>query len=829
MQALNMRFPGGISVQRLWQDLRFGLRSFRKLPGYTITAIITLALGIGLNTAMFSVLHAVLLKPLPFPSPELLVKVDTYDLKSGTFYGNSSYPDFADWRNATSPFLQSLSACEEKSFNFIGGSEPQHIKGEVVSSDFFETLGVQPELGRSLANFENQQSVVLSHSLWAHSFASNSRLVGQAIDLDGNSYQVVGVMPQGFQFSDACAAARYSVGTETQMWVSINASRPDFREEMTKRGNLGFAVIGRLRPKVPFSQAQAAIDTVARRLAQLYPNADGELAVRLVSLRENMVGRIRPALLILMGSVALVLVIACANISNLLLARSAVRGTEIAIRVSLGASRRRIVTQLVAESLLLALAGGAAGTLLAYLLIGAWASWMPEDFPQVNPVHVNLPVLAFTLLISIFAGLVFGLAPAWELSRRDVSLQLKEGRWHAGRRSRLSKLIVVSEIALSVVLLAGAGLLAKSLFLLHRVDPGFRTDHLLTVEVYRSISRDATPDALWRNWTGFYREVLTRIEGLPGVESAGATLALPIQGKSWEVNFSIDGRPSSDGAHQPEADARIVSNNYFNVMGIPLRSGRFFSEGDTRQSPHVAVINEALARRYWPGEDPNGHFVEFPAFGAGRCQIVGVVADIRQAELSQEPPPGIYLPYTQEIMPWQTLVIRTKTDPISMVSAIRQEVFKLDPQQPVARVATLDQLIAVSTAQPRFRTALLGGFAIVALLLTAIGIYGVMAYATSQRTHEIGVRIALGALPSQVHFLVLRQGLMVVSAGLLVGILSALVLTRLLASLLFNTTANDPLTFTAVVFLLALIAAVACSIPARRAASTDPNVALHRE
>ncbi|HET8965906.1 MAG TPA: ABC transporter permease, partial [Candidatus Acidoferrum sp.] len=542
-------------MQRLWQDLRFGLHSFRKLPGYTITAIITLALGIGLNTAMFSVLHAVLLKPLPFPSPELLVKVDTYDLKSGTFYGNSSYPDFADWRNATSPFLQSLSACEEKSFNFIGGSEPQHIKGEVVSSDFFETLGVQPELGRSLANFENQQSVVLSHSLWAHSFASNSRVIGQAIDLDGNSYQVVGVMPQGFQFSDACAAARYSVGTETQMWVSINASRPDFREEMTKRGNLGFAVIGRLRPKVPFSQAQAAIDTVARRLAQLYPNADGELAVRLVSLRENMVGRIRPALLILMGSVALVLVIACANISNLLLARSAVRGTEIAIRVSLGASRRRIVTQLVTESLLLALAGGAAGTLLAYLLIGAWASWMPEDFPQVNPVHVNLPVLAFTLLISIFAGLVFGLAPAWELSRRDVSLQLKEGGWHAGRRSRLSKLIVVSEIALSVVLLAGAGLLAKSLFLLHRVDPGFRTDHLLTVEVYRSISRDATPDALWRNWTGFYREVLTRIEGLPGVESAGATLALPIQGKSWKVNFSIDGRPSSDGAHQPEADA----------------------------------------------------------------------------------------------------------------------------------------------------------------------------------------------------------------------------------------------------------------------------------
>ena len=816
-------------MQRLWQDLRYGLRALRKSPGYTITAIITLALGIGLNTAMFSVLHAVLLRPLPFPHAELLVKADTYDLKSGTFYGNSSYPDFTDWRQATGAVLQSLSACEEKSFNLIGGSEPQHVKGEVVSSGFFETLGVQPAFGRSLSNFENQQSVVLSHSLWLGSFASSSQIVGESIDLDGSSYQVVGVMPPSFEFSDACAAARYSVGTETQLWVSINPSRPDFREEMTKRGNLGFSVIGRLRPKVPLSQAQAAMDIVARSVAQQYPNDGSDLGVRLVPLHENMVGKIRPALLILMGSVALVLLIACANISNLLLARSAVRRTEIAIRAALGASRPRIITQLVTESLLLALAGGTAGTLLAYSLTAAWASWMPQDFPHVNRVQVNLSVLAFTFLVSIFAGLIFGLAPAWELSGSDVNIQLKEGGQHTVQRSRLSKLIVVSEVALSLVLLAAAGLLAKSLFLLERIDPGFRTDHLLTVEVYRSISRDATPDELWRNWTGFYQQLLTRIEELPGVESAGATLALPIQGRSWEVTFSIDGRASSNSSNQPEADVRIVSNNYLSVMKIPLKSGRFFSERDTRQSPHVAVINEALARRHWPGEDPNGRFIEFPAFGAGRCQIVGVVADIRQADLSQEPPPGIYLPYTQEIMPWQTLVIRTKTDPISMVSTIRQEVFKLDPQQPVARVASLDQLIAVSTAQPRFRTALLGGFAIVALLLTAIGIYGVMAYATSQRTHEIGLRIALGAYPSQVLFLVLRQGLILVSAGLVAGTFGALALTRLLASLLFNTTASDPLTFTAVVLLLTLVATAACYIPARRAASTDPIVALHYE
>lgn len=816
-------------MQNLWQDLRYGLRVLRGSPGYMIAAIATLALGIGLNTAMFSVLDAVLLRALPFPNPRLLVKVDTYDLKSGTYYGTSSYPDFIDWRSAAGSVLQSLSACEDKSFNLIGGSEPRHVKGKVVSSDFFETLGVQPELGSSLHKFENRQAVVLSHSLWSHSFGSSSQIVGKEIDLDGSAYEVVGVMPLNFESTDACAAGRYSVGTATQVWVAINSSRPDLREEMTKRGNLSFSVLGRLHSDVPLSQAQATLNTIASRIAKQYPDAGGDVGVRLAPLHENMVGKIRPTLLILMGSVVLVLLIACANISNLLLARSTVRRTEFAVRSALGASGRRIIRQLLTENLILSLGGGIAGALLAYSLTAAWTSWMPQDFPQFNPVRVNLPVLAFTLSTSIISGLIFGLAPAWELSRSDVNVRLKEGVRQAGRGRQLSKLIVVSEIALSVVLLAGAGLLAKSLFLLHRVDLGFRTDHLLTVEVYRSISRDATPAALWDNWTGFYQRLLARLESLPGVESAGATLALPIQGKSWEVTFSIGGRASNNAAKQPEADARIVSNNYFHVMDIPLRSGRFFSETDVRESSHVAVINETLARRYWPGEDPNGHFIDLPAFGAGRCQIVGVVADIRQTDLSQDPSPGIYLPYTQEIMPWQTLVIRTKTDPMSMASTIRQEVLELDPQQPVARVATFDQLVAVSTAQPRFRAILLGGFAIVALLLTAIGIYGVMAYATSQRSHEIGVRIALGALRSQVLVLVLRQASVMVLAGLVAGTLGALALMRLLEGFLFGTSAGDPLTFTAVVIFLTLVATAACSIPARRAAATNPSSVLHRE
>jgi predicted permease len=809
-------------------DVRFGSRMLRKDFAFSTVAILTLALGIGLNTGMFSILDAALLRPLPFPNPELLVKADTYDLKSGTFYGNASYPDFEDWRKAN-PFWQSLAACEEKSFNLVGASEPQHVKGEVVSANFFEALGIQPEKGRSLANSENQQSAVLSYSLWHGSFAADPQIIGKSINLDGNSYGVVGVMPSGFPFADSCAAARYSVGSETELWVSINGARPDFREEMTKRGNLSFLVIGRLRPNVTLAQAQAGMETVARRLAQQYPDADAGLGVRLVPLHEEMVEKIRPALLILMGSVALVLLIACANIGNLLLARSAARRAEIAVRASLGASRIRVITQLVTESLLLAVAGGIAGAMLAGLLITGLAGRLPREISQITPVQLNLPVLVFTFLISMLAGILFGLAPAWQVSREDLNTLLKEGGRSGTQRSRLSRLMVVSEVALSLVLLSAAGLLAKSLLLLNHVDPGFRTDHLLTVEVYRSISHDASPAAFWKNWTGFYQQALARIEALPGVESAGATIALPIQGRTWDVNFAIEGRAPRSFSDQPEGDVRIVSNNYFDVMKIPLKRGRYFSEEDTRDSPHVAVINESLSQRYWPEEDPIGRVIDFPAFGAGRCKIIGIVGDIRQTSLNEEPSPGIYVPYTQEIMPWQTLVIRTKSDPMSLAEAIRQEVYKLDSQQPVARVATLEQLMEISTAQPRFRTALLAGFAIVALLLTAVGIYGVMAYAVSKRTHEMGLRIALGAHPSQVLVLILRQGLRLVCAGLLLGVLGALALTRLMTSLLFGTSATDPLTFAGVAILLALVAAAACYIPARRAMGVDPLVALRYE
>lgn len=789
------------------------MRMLAKAPGFATVAVLILALGIGANTAVFSILDAVLIRPLPYPQAERLVKAGAYDLKSGILYGTTSYPDFEDWREQNSCFAF-LSAYEEKAFNLAGTPQPEHVQGEVVSSDFFETLGVLPDSGRTFASARNQKAVVLSYSLWARSFGSNPLTIGKSITLDGYGYQVIGIMPPSFQFPDS----------ETELWVSLTSIRPDLREEIAARGNLGFAVIGRLSANVALSQAQAGMSVIAHGLQQQYPVSNSNLGVRLVPFREDMLGKFRPALLILMGSAALVLLIACANVGTLLLARAAARRAEIAIRSSLGATRRRIIVQLLTESLLLAAAGGALGALLAFFLMGTLVAWAPKDIPRVSSAHIDPLMLLFTALISMFAGILFGLAPAWQVSRGDLNTSLKQSGRGEAERSRLSKVMVATEIALSLVLLTAAGLLGKSLLLLDHVDPGFRTDHLLTVEVYRSMSNGPRND-----WTGFYQRLLARIEALPGVESAGATIALPIQGRAWRATFNIDGRIVRSLSERPQADARIVSNNYFDVMKIPLRSGRYFSKYDTEDSPRVAVINETLAHRYWPYENPEGRFIEMSAFGAGHCEIVGVVADIRQMNLSDEPAPGIYLPYTQEPMPWQTLVVRTKNDPMSLAPLVRREVARLDSQQPVARIATLDQLMEVSTAQPRFRAVLLGSFAGVALVLSAVGLYGVMAYTVGRRTREIGIRMALGAVPGDMLRLILGQCMTLTSLGILFGLAGALAVTRVLNSLLFGVTSTDPSTFAAVTLLLCGVALLASYLPARRAMCVDPMVALREE
>ena len=539
-------------------------------------------------------------------------------------------------------------------------------------------------------------------------------------------------------------------------------------------------------------------------------------------------GKFRPALLILMSSAALVLLIACSNIGTLLLARAAGRQPEIAIRSSLGASRRRIVAQLLTESLLLALGGGALGALFAFPLMDVLLAWAPKDIPRISSAHIDLPVLVFTGLSSLLAGILFGLAPAWQISHGNPNVSLKQTGRSLEGRTPLTQVMVVAEFAVSLVLLTAAGLLGKSLFLLDQVDPGFPADHLLTVEIYRSMS-DAGEDVNWRNWTGFYQQLLARIQALPGVDSAGATLALPIHGRVWNTSFKIGGRPFGHLSEQLQADARIVSNNYFDVMKIPLRRGRYFSEYDTKDSPHVTVINETLAQLYWPNENPVGHSIEMGAFGAGRCKIVGVVGDIRQTSLEDEPASGIYIPYTQEIMPWQTLVVRTKNDPMTLAAPIRREVTALDPEQPVARVATMDELKEESTALPRFRTLLLGSFASIALLLSAIGIYGVMAYTVSRRTSEIGVRMALGARPVDILRLIFGESMILTLLGGSLGLVGAYAVTRVMKSQLFGVTSTDPLTFAGVTLLLCSVALLASYAPARRASRVDPLVAFKYE
>jgi putative ABC transport system permease protein len=796
---------------RLNQDVCYALRQLRKSPGFTAVAVLTLALGIGANSAVFSILDAVLIKPLPYPNPEQLVKVNTYNLKSGDL--GTSYPDFVDWREQNR-FFRKIASYEEKTFNLAGIPQPERIRGEVVSSDFFETLGVQPYKGRSTAADLNQQTVVLGYPLWSKSFGSDPRAIGRSITLDGYAYQVVGIMPPSFQFPDP----------QTEIWVAITPIRPDVREEIVARGNLGMTVVGRLDAGVTLSQAQAGMTTIASGLAQKYPASNQDLGVRLVPLREDMVGNFRPVLFILMGSAALVLLIACANIGTLLLSRAAARQSEIAIRSSLGATRGRIIWQLLTESLLLALIGGALGVLGAFFLMHVLIAWAPSDIPRISSAHIDLAVLGFTCLVSSLAGILFGLAPAWQISRNDTEASLKQRAGNARERKPLTRILVVTEFALSLVLLAAAGLLGKSLLLLYRVDPGFRTDHLLTVEVHRSMS-----DQDKGNWTPFYQQLLARIEALPGVESAGATLALPIEGESWRIHFKIDGHAYGSSFDQPDAEARIVSNNFFDVLKIPLLRGRYFSDRDTKDSPHVAVINEAVARTYWPNQDPVGRFLDTTAFSIGHCEIVGIVGNVRQNKLADEPSRGIYVPSTQATMPWQTLVIRTKNDAVSLSAAIRHEVWALDPEQPVGRIATMDQLLESSTTQQRFRAFLLGSFATIALLLSGVGIFGVMAYAVSLRTREIGVRMALGARPIDMLALIFAESMGLASLGVLLGLAGAYGVTRVLNSLLFEVSSTDPFTFTAVTLLLGSVAVLASYIPARRAMRVDPMVALRYE
>jgi putative ABC transport system permease protein len=804
-------------------DVRYGVRMLWKNPGFTAVAVVALALGIGANSAIFSVVNTVLLRPLPYKEPERLVMVWEDDAKHGFPNDTPAVANYVDWRNQNQVF-EGMAATADQSFNLTGEGEPERFDGKRVSANFFSLLGVEPQFGRAFMPEEDvpgaNRVVVLSHGLWQRRFGSDPGVVGKSITLNGEGHTVVGVMPADFQF----------LSKDVGMWVPI-AFTP---QQLASRGGHYLEVVARLKPGVTVERAQAEMSTIAARLQQQYPDQNTDLGATVVSLHEEVVGNIRPALLVLLGAVGFVLLVACANVANLLLARAAVRQKEIALRTALGASRLRLIRQFLTESVLLAALGGVVGLLLSVWGVTLLKSFIPENISQVKAITVDARVLGFTLLVTLLTGLVFGLAPAAQASKFNLNETLKEGgRDAAAARgsNRVRGLLVVGEVAVSLVLLVGAGLLINSFLRLRHVDPGFRTDNLLTMSVV--LPQQKYPDQARRS--AFYADMIRRVEALPGVRSAGVTNWIPLVRQGDSIGVTIEGQPAPvpGQGKMPVLMTRVVSPHYFSTMGIQLLQGRVFEEGRDRvDSPCVVVIGEAVARKYWPNENPLTKRIVpgRPQTPEDWCQVVGVVKDVRQTDLSAEPKPQMYVPYEQAgFFAPRHLVVKTEGDPLALAGSVRKTVWEVDRDQPVSNVSTMEGVLSESIARQRFSTLLLGVFAGVALVLAAVGIYGVMSYSMAQRTREIGIRMALGAQKWDVLKLAVGQGLRLVAVGVAVGLAGALALTRVMTSLLYGVSATDPATLVIISLVLVAVALLASYIPARRAAKVDPLIALRYE
>ncbi|HEV8337701.1 MAG TPA: ABC transporter permease [Candidatus Polarisedimenticolia bacterium] len=793
----------------LIQDVRHGIRVLSQSPGLSLVMILTLALGIGATTAIFSVVHAVLLNPLPYPEPERLVLL--WDVQPGLAQAPASYPEFLDWRERSRSF-QEVTARFDASVTLTGGGRPEKLNAMAISANLLPALGVKPLLGRGFRPDEELSAaepvVLISDRLWHRRFGGDPKILGRTVILDARPQTIVGVLPE------------FRYGGPRDLWMPLRLDT-----ERAPRGLHFIVVMGRLRPGKTLAAARQEMEGIA---SQLRRDGVTNHGILLVGLKEQVVGRVRPTLLILFGAVGLVLLIACSNVANLLLARSTARQKEIAIRQALGAGRIRLMRQFLTEGALVAAAGGGLGLLLAWWgMDGLIAAGQSAGLPRMSEIAVDPAVLAFTAAASLLTGLLCGLFPAWQNSRQAPGQTLREGGRRSGAgtgRGRLRSLLVVSEVALSIVLLVGAGLLIHSFVKVLAVPKGFDPSGVVTAEIDLPPGKYAEP----ARQAAFFQDLLQRVRPLPGVRAAAVVSHLPLSGQDTNGGILIEGRAVPTG-EEPLVELRIASPDYFRAMGIPVLRGRAFTEADDAQAPAVAVINQAMARRLFPGQDPMGKRIDMQWLGKGWQEVVGVVGDVKHDSLDAPTLAEAYAPLAQRPNPSMNLVVRAASSPVALAAALRERVSAVDPDQPVSEIRTLDRVVADSTVDRRFSTILFGGFAGVALFLATLGLYGVIAYSVTQRTHEIGVRMALGARRSDVLRLVVGQGLRLVAAGVGLGLAAALPLAGLLSGLLFGVPARDPMTFGGVPILLAAVAWIACYLPARRATKVDPIIALRVE
>ena len=810
----------GRPLEDLSQDLRYALRGLRKHPSFTVVAVLTLALGIGANTAIFTVINAVLLKPLPYDRPEQLVVV--IETVSDRPFG-VSFQNFVDWRNQNTVFENITAVRPRESFNLTGAGESERLQGRLVSANFLSTLGIKPIRGRDFLAEDDQPSAtpvaIISHALWQRRFGADENITGKPLTLNGQQFIVIGITPPNFLF-----------GADADISVPIGLSAERFK---LRGKDPGISTFARLKQNASIESANAELNTIAARLEQQYPDTNTGRRVRIESLRESVVGDVRPTLLTLLGAVGFVLLIACANVANLLLTRSAGRQREMAIRTALGAGRMRILRQLFTESIVLALAGGVVGLLLAIWGTSVLSSYIPEGIPRMSELSVDGPVLAFTFGASLLTGLFFGLAPVLQSAKTNLTETLKEGERNSSpSHNRAGKLLVISEVALTLVLLVGAGLLVKSFWRLSQVNPGFNPENVLAMQ----ISINARPEEGPRI-DNFLTELRQRVQRLPGVQTVSVSNGLPFEGANFPP-LVIEGKPAPPPGQDPSALLYIVSTDYFKTMGIDLVRGRLFSSEDRKDSPHVALIDEVFARQHFPNEDPIGKRFKPNTPGAESREIVGVVRHVEHVSLEGQTANTAQFYFNFDQIPVESLsryvrrvnfLARTTVEPLSLAGPIRNQISTLDKDQAVFNVRTMEQALAQSVSARRFSMILLAVFALLALTLAAVGIYGVISYSVAQRTREVGIRMALGAKTIDVLNLVVRDGLKLVLIGIGVGLVGALLLTRLMTTLLFGVTATDAVTYVTVALGLIAVALVACCIPARRATKIDPLVALRFE